>query len=52
MTKITSAILILRLSNNTDWTSELDTKMTNWTTLYINWLQTNPLGREEQASAK
>lgn len=50
MTKITSGILILRMANNSDWTSELDTQMTNWTTQYITWLQTNTLALQEAAA--
>lgn len=52
MTKITSGILILRMANNSDWTSELDTQMTNWTTQYITWLQTNTLALQEAAATK
>jgi len=50
MAKITSGILILRLANSSDWTSELDTQMTNWTTQYINWLQTNTIALQEKAA--
>lgn len=50
MAKIASGILILRLANSSDWTSELDTQMTNWTTQYISWLQTNPIALEEAAA--
>lgn len=50
MTKIISGILIFRLANNSDWTSDLDTQMTNWTTQYISWLQTNTLGLQEAAA--
>ena len=43
---------MLRLANSTEWTSDLDTQMTNWTTQYITWLQTNKLALEEQAATK
>lgn len=52
MAKITSGILILRLANSSDWTSEVDTQMTNWTTQYNHWLQTNPIALEERAATK
>jgi len=50
MTKITSGILILRAGNSSEWTSDLDTKMNNWTTQYLNWLQTNTLALQEKAA--
>ncbi|KAF7978766.1 hypothetical protein HWV62_44800 [Athelia sp. TMB] len=47
MTKITSAILILRGGNSPDWTTSLDTQMNNWTTHYIDWLTTSPIAYQE-----
>ena len=52
MTKITSGILILRAGNSSDWTSDLNAQMTNWTTQYISWLQTSPIALEEKAATK
>lgn len=52
MTKIVSAILILREGNSPDWTSTLDTQMTNWTNRYINWLTTADLALQEASAAK
>ncbi|KAJ6566781.1 alginate lyase-domain-containing protein [Mycena capillaripes] len=38
--KIASGILILRKTNNTDWTATLDSQMIDWCNRYIDWLQT------------
>ncbi|KAF7972128.1 hypothetical protein HWV62_18852 [Athelia sp. TMB] len=50
MAIISSAILILREGNSTDWTSTLDGQMNTWLTQYITWLQTNPLALAEGAA--
>jgi hypothetical protein len=52
MARISVSVMILRKGNSPDWTTNLDTQMTNWTTSYLNWLQTNSLGIDELASAK
>ncbi|KAJ7092858.1 chondroitin AC/alginate lyase [Mycena belliarum] len=44
--KIASAILILRGSGNTDWTADVDNRMIEWCTAYINWLQTAPTAKQ------
>jgi hypothetical protein len=51
MARISVSVMILRKGNSPDWTSNLDTQMMNWTTSYLNWMLTNPLGIEELASA-
>ncbi|KAJ7500651.1 chondroitin AC/alginate lyase [Mycena galericulata] len=43
---VTSGILMLRKTNNTDWTPVLDTQMIAWCNNYIDWLQTNTLGHQ------
>ena len=52
MTKISSAILILRKASATAWTNDLDGKMNQWLSQYIAWLEQNPLALEEKASEK
>lgn len=52
MAMITSGLLILRNAKSPDWTSDLDTKMNNWTTQYIQWLQTSSLAFGEQTATK
>ncbi|TFK52748.1 chondroitin AC/alginate lyase [Heliocybe sulcata] len=47
MTKVANAILILRDSGSTEWTSELDSQMVEWTKKYISWLQTASIAQEE-----
>jgi hypothetical protein len=48
MTKITSGILMLRNGSSPEWTSNIDSQMTNWTKTYIEWLNTNrPIAYEE-----
>ena len=46
------SVMILRKGNSPDWTNDMDTQLTNWTTTYLNWMQTNPLGIGELAAAK
>ncbi|ESK91715.1 alginate lyase domain-containing protein [Moniliophthora roreri MCA 2997] len=46
--KIASGILILRKSNNTDYTSEIDEGMIVWCKEYIQWLDTNPTAHLER----
>ncbi|OBZ76953.1 hypothetical protein A0H81_03400 [Grifola frondosa] len=51
MTKVVSAVLILRQGKAVEWTSELDTQLTNWTNSYMTWLETSSLGKGEEAAA-
>lgn len=51
MARISVSVMILRKGNSPDWTNALDTQMTNWVTSYLKWMQTNPLGVDELASA-
>ncbi|KAF8192373.1 alginate lyase-domain-containing protein [Mycena galopus ATCC 62051] len=44
--KIASGILILRSSNNTDWTSDLDSQFIAWCNKYISWLDTAPTAQQ------
>lgn len=52
MAKISSAILILRKGNSSAWTSSLDTQFNNWTTYYMDWMQTSPIAYQESIAAK
>lgn len=52
MTKITSGLLILRNAKSPDWPGDVDTQMNNWTTQYINWLQTSTLAYQEATATK
>ena len=52
MTKISSSVMILRKVPATAWTKDLDDKMNQWLSQYINWLETNSLALEEKASTK
>ena len=52
MTKIASAILILRKVPASAWTKDLDDKMNQWLSQYINWLETSSLAIGEKESTK
>lgn len=52
MTKISSSILILRKASAGAWTNDLNDKMNQWLSQYINWLETNPLALGEKAAPK
>lgn len=52
MTKITSAILILRKGKSAAWTADLDNQMIDWTRQYINWLETAATAMKESKAAK
>ncbi|KAK7036182.1 chondroitin AC/alginate lyase [Favolaschia claudopus] len=43
--KIASGILMLRNTNNTDWTADLDSQFIAWCNKYIQWLDTAPNGQ-------
>jgi len=47
MTKVATGILILRRGSSAAWTNDLNTKMVNWTTHYINWMLTSPISIAE-----
>ncbi|KAG6840396.1 hypothetical protein C0991_006991 [Blastosporella zonata] len=50
MAKVVTAIEILRKTNCTDWTSDLDNEMNTWTTQYIAWLESATISLEEEAA--
>lgn len=52
MTKVASAILILREGNATDWTPDLDNQMVSWVQEYIVWLETSIQGIGEGEATK
>lgn len=50
MTKVVSAILILRALASPSWTSALDKAMNDWSTQYVNWLLTSTIALGEKAA--
>lgn len=52
MTKVVSAVLILRNGKAPGWTTELDDQLVAWTREYIKWLESSPISLEEKASTK
>jgi hypothetical protein len=52
MSKITSAILLLRKGKSTAWTKDLDDKMISWSNEYIQWLETSEIAIKEADAAK
>lgn len=50
MTKITSALLILRQGKSPSWTTARDSAMNTWISTYVKWLLTDKIGTEELAS--
>jgi hypothetical protein len=51
MTKVVSAILLLRVMASPSWTQQLDSGMNDWCTQYVEWLMTSPIALEEKAAA-
>ncbi|KAJ3848809.1 chondroitin AC/alginate lyase [Lentinula lateritia] len=45
LVKVMNAIMILKRSNSTDWTSELDQQMQSWMSHYLDWLQNSEIGK-------
>jgi hypothetical protein len=52
MTKISSAIMILRKATASAWTKDLDGQMNQWLFRYIDWLEKNKLALDEKAATK
>jgi hypothetical protein len=52
MAKVASGIQILRDGHSRAWTRELDDQMQQWSTTYLNWLQTAKIALQEKASIK
>ncbi|KAI8989056.1 chondroitin AC/alginate lyase [Trametes punicea] len=50
MTKLVSGVLILREGKAAEWTSDIDTQLTNWTHSYIDWLTTAKIALEEASA--
>jgi hypothetical protein len=48
MSKVTSAILLLRSGKSTLWTPQLDAQMISWTQDYIGWLESAEIAIEEK----
>lgn len=52
MTKIASAVMVLRQMSAPQWTTERDNGLNDWARQYITWLQTAELALEERAAPK
>ena len=52
MAKVVSGVLLLREGKATEWTTTIDTGLTNWAILYIQWLTTTAIALEEKKAAK
>ena len=52
MTKIVSAVLLLREAKAPLWTADIDTAFTSWAQQYIQWLTTAEIALEERKAAK
>ncbi|KAG8908744.1 hypothetical protein FRB99_002982 [Tulasnella sp. 403] len=50
ITKVTSAILVLKAMGAPMWTPAFDAAMNTWTTQYVNWLQTAEIALQEKAA--
>ncbi|KAJ3836883.1 chondroitin AC/alginate lyase [Lentinula raphanica] len=46
LVKVVNAILILKRSNTSEWTSDLDQNMQNWMAQYLHWLQNSAIGKK------
>ena len=52
MTKVASAVLIMREADAPSWTSDMDLGLTAWTEQYIQWLTTAQIAIQESVAAK
>ena len=52
MAKIVSGVLLLREGKAAEWTTNIDTGLTNWAISYIQWLTTAAIALEEKKAAK
>ena len=52
MTKISSSVMILRNATASAWTKDMDGKMNQWLSQYIDWLEGSPLALGEKAAPK
>lgn len=52
MSKVTSAVLIMRQGQAAEWTPDLDLNLTLWATEYIQWLTTSQIAIEESEATK
>lgn len=52
MTKVVNGVLVLRKSNSSAWTTDLDNGMNEWVKEYTSWLETAHIAIEEALSAK
>jgi hypothetical protein len=52
MVKVANAVQILRMSQNSIWTSDKDARLVQWTKKYIGWLETSEVGKRARGSAK
>lgn len=52
MTKVASAVLIMREANAPSWTSDTDLGLAAWTEQYIQWLTSAPIAIQESVATK
>ena len=50
--KVVNAVQILRLSRSPHWSKARDTQMVKWANTYLEWLETNEVGKRPKKSAK
>lgn len=50
MTKVVSAVILLRTLASPSWTQQLDSAMKDWCTQYVQWLTTSPIALGEKAA--
>ncbi|KAJ3883038.1 chondroitin AC/alginate lyase [Lentinula edodes] len=49
LVKVINAIMILKRSNSTDWTPELDQQMQAWMSHYLDWLKNSEIGKKARS---
>lgn len=52
MSKVVSAVLLLRHGEAPEWTTAMDAGLIEWANAYIIWLTNNPLALAEKAAKK
>lgn len=52
LVKVVNAVEILRQTGAPQWTYELDSRLVDWATAYIEWMRTSPIALKAAGSAK
>lgn len=52
MSKVASAVLLLRKGKSTAWTADIDNQFIEWSRKYITWLENAELAIKEKESKK